>query len=330
MVAVWASGWLEFALGQRHTWGMEFKDYYAILGVAPDADAAAIKQAYRRLARKYHPDVSKEPDAEAQFKALGEAYEVLKDPSKRQSYDQLRQSGWRGGDDFQPPPGWQQGGRGGFQGGFQDGFGGGDFSGFSDFFESLFGGGGRRGPMRAAGRDHEASLEIDLETAYAGGRQRINLTRDGRAQSLQVSIPAGVTDGSRIRLAGQGEPGRGGGPAGDLHLKIGIRPHRWFVLDGRNVSLNLPITPSEAALGTKVSVPTLAGSVQLQVPAGSGSGRKLRLKGRGLPGRGSQAAGDQLVVVQIVVPATLTEAERQAYAQLAKDSDFDPRAHFNA
>lgn len=309
---------------------MEFKDYYAILGVAPDADAAAIKQAYRRLARKYHPDVSKEPDAEAQFKALGEAYEVLKDPSKRQSYDQLRQSGWRGGDDFQPPPGWQQGGRGGFQGGFQDGFGGGDFSGFSDFFESLFGGGGgRRGPMRAAGRDHEANLEIDLETAYAGGQQRINLTRDGRAQSLQVTIPAGVTDGSRIRLAGQGEPGRGGGPAGDLHLKIGIRPHRWFALEGRNVSLNLPVTPSEAALGTKVSVPTLAGSVQLQVPAGSGSGRKLRLKGRGLPGRGSQAAGDQLVVVQIVVPATLTEAERQAYEQLAKDSHFDPRAHFN-
>jgi len=304
---------------------MEFKDYYAILGVAPDAEPAAIKQAYRRLARKYHPDVSKEADAEAQFKALGEAYEVLKDPSKRQSYDQLRQSGWRQGDDFQPPPGWQQGA----QGGFQDGFGGsGDFSGFSDFFESLFGGGGRRGPMRAAGRDHEASLEIDLETAYGGGQQRISLTRDGRAQSLQVTIPAGVTDGSRIRLAGQGEPGRGGGPAGDLNLKIGIRPHRWFALDGRNVMLNLPVTPSEAALGTKVAVPTLAGSVQLQVPAGSSSGRKLRLKGRGLPGRGSQAAGDQLVVVQIVVPATLTEAERKAYEQLAKDSHFDPRAHF--
>lgn len=308
---------------------MEFKDYYAILGVAPDAEPAAIKQAYRRLARKYHPDVSKEPDAEAQFKALGEAYEVLKDPSKRQSYDQLRQSGWRQGDDFQPPPGWQDGMRGGFQGGF-DGAGGAEFSGFSDFFDALFGGGGmrggRRGPMRAAGRDHEANLEIDLETAYRGGQQRISLTRDGRAQSLEVKIPAGVTDGSRIRLAGQGEPGLGGGPAGDLRLELRIRPHRWFKLDDRTVTLELPVTPSEAALGTRLSVPTLAGPVQLQIPAGSSSGRKLRLKGRGLPGRGAHPAGDQLVVVRIVVPPTPTEAERAAYEQLASTTVFDPRA----
>lgn len=318
---------LEFAPRQRHTKGMEFKDYYAVLGVAPDADAAAIKQAYRRLARKYHPDVSQAADAEAQFKAVGEAYEVLKDPAKRQQYDQLRQGGWRQGDAFQPPPGWADGFGQGFSQGFQGV--GGDFSGFSDFFEALFGGGRRAGPGRsapAAGRHREAVLTLDLETAYQGGRQRISVDQGGQAQSLEVAIPAGVSDGSRIRLTGRGEPGHHGGPAGDLLLEIRIRPHRLFKLQDRDVVLDWPISPSEAALGARLSVPTLSGSVQVQVPAGSNSGRKLRLKGRGLPARGQHPAGDQLVQLRIVVPQALTAVQRQAYEQLAEQADFDPRA----
>lgn len=302
---------------------MEFKDYYKILEVARDADQADIKKAYRRLARKYHPDVSKEPEAEARFKEVNEANEVLSDPEKRRAYDQLGPN-WKAGQDFRPPPGWEH------FGGFSQGdFGGSGFTGgaagFSDFFETLFGAGvrhhaGAQGGFRGRGQDREAQLELDLETAYHGGRQTLQLA--GRA--LNVTIPAGVMEGQRIRLSGQGQPGRGGGPAGDLYLIIHIRPHALYRLDGRDVLLALPITPWEAALGAQVKVPTLAGKVELRVPSGSTSGRKLRLKGRGLPGR---PPGDQYVELHIETPPVETEAHRDFYERMSQELPFDPRAH---
>ncbi|AOU96668.1 cytochrome C biogenesis protein [Acidihalobacter yilgarnensis] len=302
---------------------MEFKDYYKILGVARDADQAEIKKAYRRLARKYHPDVSKEPEAETRFKEVNEANEVLGDVEKRRAYDRLGPS-WQSGQDFRPPPG------GGHTGGFgQGGFGGAGFgdgaSGFSDFFESMFGAGmhqgaGARGSFRARGQDQEARLDLDLETVYHGARQTLQLA--GRA--LNVNIPAGVAEGQRIRLSGQGQPGHGGGPAGDLYLVVHIRPHALYRLDGRDVILPLPVTPWEAALGAQVTVPTLAGKVELRVPAGSGSGRKLRLKGRGLPG---QPVGDQYVELHIETPPVETDAHRDFYERMRQELPFDPRAH---
>lgn len=314
---------------------MEFKDYYKILGVESSASQEDIKRAYRKLARKYHPDVSKETDAEARFKEVGEAYEALRDPKKRAAYDQVRAGGWRQGDQFRPPPGWQGGGQGG-------GFSSDDLSGFSDFFSSLFGGlggmggGGRRrdprGPVRSAGRDSRARIEIDLETAYAGGTRRLTLNRtevgpDGipRQQPGQVDvrIPPGVTDGQQIRLAGKGEPGMNGGPAGHLYLEVAIKPHRLFQLDGRDVNLDLPLAPWEAALGTRVAVPTLGGKVELNIPAGASSGRRLRLKGRGLPGK---TPGDQYVTLKVVVPAASSEREKALYQELSELQAFDPRA----
>src|SRR6056297_733111 len=250
---------------------MEFKDYYKIMGVAPEAGADEIKRAYRKLARKYHPDVSDDPNAEDRFKEVGEAYEVLKDPAKREEYDQLRKGGWQGGQEFRPPPGWSQQGDGA---GFDfSGFGGGggfraeDAGGFSDFFETLFGGGGRQ--RRAhKGADVRARVEIDLETAYRGGMRRISLERPERApdgstrrnqKTLDVRIPPGMTEGRQIRLAGKGDPGPRNAPDGDLYLEIHIMAHKLFELDGRDVFLTLPITPWEAALGARVKVPTLAG-----------------------------------------------------------------------
>ena len=309
---------------------MEFKDYYKALGVSPDADQDDIKRAYRKLARKYHPDLNKEADSEDKFKEIGEAWEVLKDAEKRKQYDQLRSGGWRQGEDFQPPPDW----RGGFDpagAGAGDGFGG--FSDFSDFFENLFGAGmGGRRQRSAPGRDSHARVEIDLETAFSGGQRRITLNRaepgpDGRLvrrqQNLDVNIPAGVTSGQQIRLAGQGEPGMSGGAKGNLYLEVHIQPHRLFELDGRNVHLTLPITPWEAALGTKVNVPTLAGKVAMNIPAGASSGKRMRLKGRGLPGK---PAGDQLVTLKVVVPEASTDRQRELYQQLANEQAFNPRA----
>lgn len=307
---------------------MEFKDYYDILGVKPDASEAQIKAAYRKLARKYHPDVSKEAGAEDKFKAVNEAHEVLRDKQKRAAYDHLRAGGYRGGDPFRPPPDWaQRQGAGGFE--FRD-FGGhgsgGDTGGFSDFFESLFGrdAGPRaqRGPMR--GRDVRASVRIDVATAYAGGKQRLSL-RDahGGERTLEVRIPAGIVSGRTIRLAGQGEPGAQGGPAGDLLLEIQVRDDPRFRLDGRDVLVDLPIAPWEAALGAKVPVPTLGGEVELRIPAGSRSGKKLRLKGRGMPGK---PAGDQIVTLVIQTPAADDEKSRAAYAAFQKAfAGFDPR-----
>lgn len=309
---------------------MEFKDYYEVLGVKPDASEAQIKSAYRKLARKYHPDVSKEAGAEDKFKAVNEAHEVLHDKQKRAEYDQLRAGGYRGGDQFRPPPDWaQRRGGGGFE--FRDSapgeFGQGGAGDFSDFFESLFGRGagarGQRGPAR--GRDVRANVTIDLATAYAGGLQRLGL-RDaqGGERTLEVRIPAGIVSGRTIRLAGQGEPGAQGGPSGHLLMEVQVRDDPRFQLDGRDVLAELPLAPWEAALGAKVPVPTLGGSVELRIPAGSRSGKKLRLKGRGMPGK---SAGDQIVTLVIQTPAADDDKSRAAYATFQKAfADFDPRS----
>jgi curved DNA-binding protein len=298
---------------------VEFKDYYDILGVKPDASEAEIKAAYRKLARQYHPDKNKEAGAEERFKAINEANEALRDPEKRRAYDQLRAGGYRGGEQFRPPPGWGQGG------GFDFGEAGdGDFS---DFFESLFGraGGGPRGqPRPRRGRDVQAQVQIDLQTAFDGGRTRLALQDGGHERVLEVKIPAGILSGQVIRLGGQGQPGAAGGPNGDLLLEVTIRDDARFKLDGRNVLHVLGLAPWEAALGATVPVPTLAGTVDLRVPAGSQSGRKLRLKGRGLPGT---SPGDQLVELSIRAPMAETDAQRDAYDALHKQfEDYDPRA----
>lgn len=304
---------------------MEFQDYYQTLGVKQGAGDDEIKAAYRKLARKYHPDKNKEAGAEDKFKAISEAYEVLHDKQKRAAYDNVRAGGgYRAGDNFRPPPGWQQQAPGGFE--FRD-FGGGDAGGFSDFFESLFGGRGgagpraQRGPMR--GNDVRAAVEIDLRTAYAGGKQRLGLRDASGERTLEVNIPAGILPGKVIRLGGQGEPGYSGAPSGDLLLEVQVRDDPQFKLHGRDIEVEVPLSPWEAALGAKVPVPTLGGDVELKIPAGSRSGRKLRLKGRGLPG---DPPGDLYAVLGIRTPAADTDAARAAYTAFAGAfPDFDPR-----
>jgi curved DNA-binding protein len=316
---------------------MKFKDYYQTLGVERAASVDDVKRAYRRLARKYHPDVSKEPDAEARFKEVGEAYEVLKDPEKRAAYDQLG-ANWRAGQDFTPPPGWESRFDGGDLG---RGFAGQGFD-FSDFFESLFGGSagargagfapgrGPRGHPRARrGADQHVRVRLGLAEAYAGVERSLQVQSrapDGgvKARTLRVKIPGGVTDRRQIRLAGQGQAGLGGGPAGDLYLEVVLDPHPMFSVDGRDVTVTVPVAPWEAALGATVEVPTLAGAVDLKVPAGSQSGRKLRLKGRGL---GGASPGDQYVVLQIVNPPLDTDKARSLYEKMAEELAFDPRRH---
>lgn len=305
---------------------MEFKDYYQILGVARDASQDEIKRAYRRLARQYHPDVSKEAEAERRFKEVGEAYEVLKDPEKRKAYDRFG-ADWKAGQDFRPPPDWERDFQ--FSGGSAQG------ADFSDFFESLFGraGGRRGGGFRMQGEDQVARIEIDLEDAHQGATRQLTLNVpdvdvDGRviarSRSLKVKIPPGITAGKRIRLAGQGSPGAGGGPAGDLYLEVLFRPHRLFQVEQRDILLELPVTPWEAALGAVVTVPTLGGKVELRVPPGSQSGRKLRLKGRGLPGT---PPGDQYVVLRIVAPPADSAEARELYERMAEVMPVNPRAN---
>jgi curved DNA-binding protein len=302
---------------------MEFKDYYATLGVAPDASAEDIKKAYKRLARKYHPDVSKEQDAEAKFKEVGEAYEVLKDATRRLEYDQLRKYGGsqRPGADFTPPPGWESSAQ------FHAGDGGADFS---EFFETLFGGGGfgHRGfsgghSMRMRGEDLHAELALLLEEAYSGTEQMLEIRvpeidehgrRHRNIRKLKVKVPAGTTSGTVLRMRGQGAPGVGGGEHGDLLVTIHLAAHPLFSVDGRDISLVVPVLPWEAALGAKVTVPTLKGRTRVNVPANSQSGRRLRLAGQGLPG---QPPGDCYLVLKVVMPETSTEADAALYRQLA-------------
>jgi curved DNA-binding protein len=306
---------------------MEYKDYYKTLGVARDAPQDEIKRAYRRLARKFHPDVSKEPDAEARFKEINEANEVLHDPEKRAAYDALG-SNWRAGQDFRPPPGAQPGHH-------EFHFGPDEAAEFSDFFSSIFGRDFHTGPheqRRRRGQDQTVRIAIDLEEAYRGGTRQLRLDvpeigSDGRVKSrtrtLNVRIPAGVTHGRQIRLAGQGAPGINGGHAGDLYLEVEISSHRLFTSDGKDIHLKLPIAPWEAALGGSVSVPTLGGTVNLKVPPGSQSGQRLRLKGRGLPG---DPPGDELVILEIVTPPATTDAAKAAYREMAERLHFNPRA----
>ncbi len=292
---------------------MEFKDYYATLGVEPTAGDAEIKTAYRRLARKYHPDVSKEAGAEDKFKAVNEAYEALRDPQKRAAYDQLKAQGYRPGEEFHTPPNY--GGGQGYD--FEEVFGGGaGGGGFSDFFESLFarqrgGGGGRASGFGGASqgpqptRDTRAKLSVPLEAAYQGDSLRINVG----GKQLDVRVPKGIRPGQVIRLTGQGTGG------GNLLLEVEYAEHPQFEVDGRNILYTLQVTPWQAALGTSISVPTLGGAVDLKVPAESDAGRKLRLRGRGLPGNPD---GDQIVELEIIAPAPTDEAQKKAYKALAK------------
>ena len=309
---------------------MEYKDYYQILGVERDASQDEIKRSYRTLARKYHPDINKEADAEAKFKELGEAYEVLQDPEKRAAYDKFG-SNWQQGQDFEPPPDWDAG--------FE--FSGGDYSsgqqaGFSGFFSELFGSGrfqqSTASNFRQNGEDHHARIIITLAEAWHGVKKTFTLTRPevneqgqlvNRQHTITVTIPKGVTEGQKIRLQGQGMPGFGGGAHGDLYLTISLEPHPLFTVDKRDIHLTLPVTPWEAALGAKVSCPTLGGNVNLSIPANSQSGKRLRLKGRGLCS--SKQSGDQFVTLQVVIPEAKTAEQKKLYRKMAELMPFNPR-----
>ena len=307
---------------------MEFKDYYKIMEVARDATQDEIKRAYRKLARKYHPDVSKEKDAEARFKELGEAYEVLKDAEKRVAYDQLG-ANYKGGQDFQPPPNWDTGFE--FSGG---GYTGSDGSDYSDFFSSLFGkgfrGGGERATRHAKGEDHHAKIQINLEDTFHGATRTITLHAPAvdaqghvvtRERVLNVTIPKGIREGQHIRLSGQGSPGHDG-KSGDLYLQVEFLPHPLYRFDGRDIYLDLPVAPWEAALGATVKVPTPDGIVELKIPEGSVAARKMRLKGRGIPGN---PAGDCYVILTIALPPADTEVAKEFYKKMELELNFNPR-----
>ncbi len=305
---------------------MEFKDYYKLLEIDRTATADEIKSAYRKLARKYHPDVSKEPQAEARFKEIGEAYEVLQDPEKRAAYDQLGDR-WRGGQEFTPPPEWGAG--------FEFTPGGApaaEATDYSDFFSTLFGNFSRHGAStRTHGEDHHAKIFIDLEDAFHGGTHTMTLRSPQvdaqgrvvlRERSLNVQIPKGIRESQHIRLAGQGAPGIKGTTPGDLYLEIRFHPHPLYRVQGRDLSLSLPIAPWEAILGATVQAPTPTGVVEVKIPPGSQSGRKLRLKGRGIPG---EPAGDLYLGLEVVLPRADTEQAQQIYQNMARELAFNPR-----
>ena len=307
---------------------MKYKDYYEILGVDRGADADAIKKAYRKLAHKYHPDVSKDPKGEAKFKDVSEAYETLRDPEKRAAYDTLGKQ--RPGQDFQPPPGWESQFGGSASGMHFD-----DID-LADLFAGLAGGARRRGSSGAGGQDFEVTAHISLDDAYNGTLVDLDLSvpeysDDGSVRRVQrtfkVRIPKGATDRQRLKLAGKGGKGINGGPNGDLYLNIALHPHSLYRVDGHDLYLDLPLTPWEAALGATATVPTLAGEVSLKVPPGTTAGKKLRLAGRGLPTPGG-GAGDLIAMAQIVVPTVLSERERELFKALADASTFNPRGHF--
>ncbi|TAL92930.1 MAG: J domain-containing protein [Paraburkholderia sp.] len=336
---------------------MKYRDYYEILGLQRTATQDEVRRAYRKLARKYHPDVSQHADGEARFKELGEAYQVLKDTEKRAAYDRLGQQ-WQNGQDFQPPPDWDEGFE--FSGA---GNGRGADASFSDFFEAMFrearaGRHSRQTRRHGTGPEHDASaademedawrgaqrsmpgqdlharVEIDLEDAYHGAQRSISLQMPAvdasghvilQPLTLNVTIPKGVRAGQHLRLAGQGAAGVGQGPPGDLYLEIAFREHPHFRVDGRDVSLDVPVAPWEAALGAHVTVPTPDGSVELTVPAGSAGGRRLRLKGKGIPGK---TPGDLYVILAIVLPPADSDSARAAYDAMRQAFHFDPRAHF--
>ncbi|HTD67655.1 MAG TPA: J domain-containing protein [Candidatus Limnocylindria bacterium] len=342
---------------------LQFKDYYEVLGVARGASEDEIRKAFRKLARQYHPDVAKDKKtAEEKFKEVNEAYEVLSDPEKRKKYDQLGPN-WKQGADFRTPPGWQnmRGQRPGAGGraapDFETHFGG---TGFSDFFESLFGGkrgGGFQGfaddeESAERGRDVEGDIMVTLDEALRGSVRAVSVQRPvpcaqcggsgvrgqhvcnvcggsgrvSRADTYQVRIPAGVTDGQRLRIAGRGESGMGGGVAGDLFLRVRLAKHPDFAVENRNLVHETELAPWEAVLGAQISVPTLDGSVNIKVPPGTQNGQRLRVRGRGLPERGGAARGDLLVTVRIEVPRELSEKERELWQQMARESHFNPRS----
>ncbi|MBQ0724611.1 MAG: DnaJ domain-containing protein [Cycloclasticus sp.] len=311
---------------------MDFKDYYSIMGVKRDATQDEIKRAYRKLARKYHPDINKESDAEARFKEVGEAYEALKDPEKRAAYDQLG-ANWKAGQDFNPPPNWDEGYE--FSGAGNGHAGGADHS---DFFESLFGQHFKQGPQgrsqadfNARGQDHHAKVSIELIDAYQGATRSITLSspeldQNGhlvtKQRTLNVKIPKGVKQGQRIRLAGQGGVGYGQGKKGDLYLEIEFKADPVYRVDGHDVYLDLPITPWEAALGATIKVPTPNGQVDLKIPAGTQGGGRMRLKARGIPGT---PAGDLYVVPKITLPAADSDEAKQLYRQMEQTLAYNPR-----
>jgi curved DNA-binding protein len=301
---------------------MEFKDYYKVMGVARDATDAQIKQAYRKLARKYHPDVSKEKDAEARFKEVGEAYEVLRSPEKRAAYDQLGQ-GHPAGQDFRPPPDWGAG--------FEFSGAGGGESAYSDFFESLFGSQARA--ESSGSRDHHAKVLLDLDATLKGGTRQLTLRvpeidAAGRLvtkeRTLNVQVPKGILPGQHIRLAGQGARTAGAAAPGDLFIEVEFQPHPWYRIDGRDLYLELPVAPWEAALGATVKAPTPGGTVDLKIPPASHAGTKLRLKGRGVP---AAPPGDFYVILQIALPPAADDRAKAAYSAMAQALPFNPRAN---